>query len=150
MNWKVHSLIIVMGDPKAQPRPRAFAMNGKARVYDSATAEGWKGLIAEAARKYLPKEPIEGPVSVYCRFLFKRPQRLMRKKDPIERIPHTAKPDRDNLDKAVLDTLTQIGFWRDDSQVCAGKVEKFYCRKDGSPGAEILILTPDTNHKEKE
>jgi len=40
----------VSGDPKAQPRIRAFAINGHARVYDPGTAEGWKSLIAVAAR----------------------------------------------------------------------------------------------------
>jgi len=44
----------VPGEPKGQPRPRAFArkMGDKfvARVFDAATAEGWKGAIAAVAQ----------------------------------------------------------------------------------------------------
>jgi Holliday junction resolvase RusA-like endonuclease len=33
---------------------------------------------------------------------------------------HTTKPDKDNLEKAILDELKQAGFFRDDAQVCSG------------------------------
>jgi Holliday junction resolvase RusA-like endonuclease len=139
---------MVHGDPKAQPRPRAFARkfaNGAiaARMYDAGTAEGWKGLIALAARPHKPAAPIEGPIRVDVDFFFARPQRLLRRRDPEEPIPHDSKPDRDNLDKAVLDALTQLGFWRDDAQVCAGEVRKFYVSKTGSPHAKIRIEATD-------
>ena len=127
------------GLPKAQPRPRAFAMGGKARVYNPATAEGWKSAIAVAAQDHIPPVPLECPVVVSEIFLMPRPKRLMRKKDPDLRIPHTAKPDRDNLDKAVLDALTTLGFWRDDSQVWSGTVSKMYHAKSEVPGAHIVI-----------
>ena len=47
----------VYGEPKGQPRPRAFAKpigGGKfsARVYDAGTAEGWKSQIAQAFRQH--------------------------------------------------------------------------------------------------
>ena len=38
----------VHGEPKAQPRAKAFARNGRAGIYDPGTAEGWKGAIAAA------------------------------------------------------------------------------------------------------
>ncbi len=141
----------VAGIPKAQPRPRAFARkfsNGtvQARIYDAGTAEGWKGLIAYYARAELPPAPLDGPLRVDIDFLFDRPQRLMRKNDPEGLIWHTAKPDRDNLDKAVLDVLKTLGFFRDDAQVCAGEARKFYVAKGGKPGAMITITTiSDTN-----
>jgi Holliday junction resolvase RusA-like endonuclease len=134
----------VSGIPKAQPRPRAFARNigGKAvaRVYESGTAEGWKSQIAIASREHTPVVPIEGPVIVDVTFFMPRPKRLCRKSDPDGWVPCTSKPDRDNLDKAVLDCMTQLGWWRDDAQVYAGKVEKFYHEKNGSPGATITVI----------
>jgi len=134
----------VHGDPKGQPRIRAFARkmgNGKsvARVYDPGTAEGWKGVVAMAAKPHIPAAPVQTPCCVSVVFLFARPKRLLRKSDPTERIPHTAKPDRDNLDKAVLDVLTQVGFFADDALVYDGRISKFYCAKDEAPGAEIEI-----------
>jgi Holliday junction resolvase RusA-like endonuclease len=132
-----HVSFTVHGDPKAQPRPRAFArkMGNKyvARVFESGTAEGWKSLIAAAAKPHKPPVAILGPVRVDLTFVFPRPKSHFRtgKNAGVLRDDaptwHTSKPDRDNLEKAVLDSLTQLGgFWRDDSQVCAGGVQKYY------------------------
>ena len=41
--------------------------------------------------------------------------------------------------RCVADALTALGFWRDDSQVYAATVEKFYAAKTGRAGAEIEI-----------
>ncbi len=131
--------IQVDGVPKPQPRPRAFAIGGKARVYDPGTAEGWKGAIALAVGKHLPEKPIEGPVRVLIDFFMPRPKRLMRKRDSDEAIPHVSKPDVDNLAKAVLDCLTEIGMWGDDSQVWRLDVRKLYHAKNHRPGACIYI-----------
>ncbi len=37
---------------------------------------------------------------------------------------HTNKPDRDNLEKAVLDCMTKGGILKDDCIVCTGSIEK--------------------------
>lgn len=129
----------ISGTPKGQPRPRAFARGNRAAVYDPGTAEGWKGQIALAVQGLLPPAPIAGPVYVSITFYLPRPKRLMRKKDPDEEIPHTGKPDLDNLVKAVFDALTQVGLWEDDSQVYSSVVHKVYVAKGGRPGAGIMV-----------
>lgn len=131
----------VDGEPKGQPRPRAFVRNGHARVYDAGTAEGWKSLVAAAVGPHLPTAPLEGPVSVEMDFHMPRPKSLLRKKDPDGLIPHTAKPDADNLAKAVADTLTQVGLWRDDSQICEMLSRKVYARKNSGPGMDLRVYT---------
>lgn len=133
--------IRIDGEPKAMGRPRAFARNGRASVYNPSTAEGWKSLVAAAMRPHLPPTPHEGALRIDIDFHLPRPKRLYRKKDPEGPIPHTAKPDRDNLDKAVLDTLKTIGFMRDDSQVYAGEPRKWYHAKDEIPHAVITVAT---------
>ncbi len=134
----------VHGDPKPQPRPRAFSRNGTARVYDPHTAEGWKSAIADAAQPHCPREPWRGPVRVWLLFTFKRPKThyrqgkhadLLRDDSPYW---HTKKPDADNLAKAVLDTLTMLGFWKDDSQVAMLAVDKCYC-VDEQPGVTVEV-----------
>lgn len=134
-----HILIHVRGNPKAQGRPRAFVHGKHAGVYNPSNADDWKSLVTLAARDKRPMNAIEGPVIVDLTFFFARPKRLCRKKDPPGAIPHTSKPDRDNLDKAVLDVLTDLGFWRDDCQVWGGRIQKFYCAIGDSPGAEIRV-----------
>jgi len=120
----------VPGIPKAQPRPRAFARKilGKwtARVYEAGSAEEWKSAIALAARAHLPK-PLAG-AEITITFWMPRPKSHFGKnglKQNARSWP-TTKPDLDNLVKAVIDTLTKLGFWRDDSCVCAVHAIKLY------------------------
>jgi len=131
----------VDGDPKGQPRPRAFArrMGNKfvARVYDSSTAEGWKSLIAQVAQPYRG-EPLAGPVRLKLTFIIRRPKKHFRS-NKLEKglrldapFYHTAKPDNDNLQKAVMDALTQLGgFWKDDAQVAIVDSSKVYGQQTG-------------------
>lgn len=80
-------------------------------------------------------ETLGGPISIpWMEFLFPRPKRLDRKRDPDGLIPHTSKPDLDNLTKAVLDALTEVGFWRDDSQVYSASCSKYYVARDRALG----------------
>ena len=51
---------------------------------------------------------------------------------------HSSKPDRDNLDKAVMDALKGLA-WIDDSQVCQGEIQKWIAAGDEQPHALILI-----------
>lgn len=136
----------VNGTPKGQPRPKAFARkmaNGKfmARVYDPGTAEGWKSEVAIAARPHIPAQPISGPLRLELTFYFPRPKAHFLKSGLRENAPtfHTSKPDRDNCEKAVLDAMTCLGFWKDDAQVCAGATAKVYVDERNQPGCSVRI-----------
>jgi Holliday junction resolvase RusA-like endonuclease len=137
--FPVSVIITVRGLPKAQPRARATKRGAHAGVYDPGTANAWKAIVVFAAREHRPPSPLDGPLSVSIDFLMPRPKSRMRKCDPSGEILSSAKPDRDNLEKAVLDALTQDGWWRDDAQVCAGEVRKLYHAKGATPGARIAI-----------
>lgn len=134
----------VAGEPKGQPRPRAFArrMGDKwvARVFDAGTAEAWKQQVAVAATPFRPASAIEGAVCLKVGFVFRRPKSHFRANGQLKpNAPHDflSKPDADNLAKAVMDSLTQLGgFWRDDAQVAQLWVWKRYGRE---PGAMVEI-----------
>ena len=140
--------VFVQGIPKGQPRPRAFSMGGKARMYDPGTAEAWKGAIAAAIGT--PAAPMLGPVDVTIFHSMPRPKGHFhtgkRAGELRANAPkyHTGKPDIDNLTKAALDALTQIGLWRDDSQVFQLQVEKVY----GYPTGARIIISENPNQKE--
>lgn len=129
-------LFFAAGQPKGQPRPRAFArkMGDRfvARVYDAGTAEAWKSEIAAAARPFIPDEPIRVPVSLDLIFVLPRPKGHYRtgkhagELRPDAPLYHTAKPDFDNLAKAVSDTLTTLGFFRDDALIVDHTLTKLY------------------------
>ena len=138
--------VFVPGDPKGQPRPRAFAFHGKARVYDPGTAEHWKSQIALAFP--LAIQTYSGPVTVLLHFAFKRPKGHLRRDGsvkPTAETYHTGKPDCDNAAKAVLDALTTLGAWGDDAQVARLVVGKTYANPPALSGCAITISTLETN-----
>lgn len=127
----------VVGVPKAQPRPR---VRGRGRgVYDPGTANEWKKLVRLAGRSCRPKVALEGPVAVAIKFLLPRPKRLYRKADSHGELPCNVKPDIDNLAKAVLDALTDDGWWWDDAQIDELHCQKWYHAKAGRPGAVVTV-----------
>lgn len=129
----------VLGEPRGQPRPRAFVRGGRARVYDPGSAEGWKGLVALAALEHRPPQPIDRPVALSLRFQMPRPRSHHRRHGLKAGAPscHTSKPDLDNLAKAVLDALVALGFLRDDRLVWSLRTCKRYA--DGPAGCEVHI-----------
>lgn len=138
---------LVNGEPKGQPRPRAFArkMGGKfvARVFESGTAEGWKSCIAQAAAPVRPTAPFAGPVGLQLTFHMPRPRghyvagKIEKGLKPAAPVWHIGKPDNDNLQKAVMDAITQLGgFWVDDSQVASVRSRKVY---SSTPGCVVEI-----------
>jgi crossover junction endodeoxyribonuclease RusA len=133
----------VQGTPKAQPRVK-FSSRGKfGRAYTPDTADDWKALVMIEAKKHF-KQPLEGPLRVDIEFLFPRPKSHFTSKGQLKpNAPfwHTTKPDRDNLDKCVLDALTTVGAWHDDCQVCCGTIYKSYTTQSLT-GANITISTP--------
>lgn len=140
----------VRGEPKGQPRPRAFArkMGGKfvARVFESGTAEGWKSCIAQAATPVRPAAPLTGPVMLKLHFHMPRPRGHYVASNPVKGLKgsapiwHIGKPDNDNLQKAVMDAITQLGgFWVDDSQVALVRSGKIYSTSPGC-GVEIIPM----------
>lgn len=136
----------VRGIPRPQPRPRAFSRGGKARVYTPGTAEHWKSCIAAAVEDLIPAEPMTGPLRLTIEFRFPRPKyQYGTGKNSAKIKPkyasewHAKKPDRDNCEKAVLDALSELGFWRDDAQVCCGEVVKKWADQPSGAGADIEI-----------
>lgn len=134
----------VPGDPAGQPRPRAARMGGFIKIYTPDGAKDWKNRIILYARSHAPRTPWTGPVRCSIDFYRERPQRLMTRKYPDAAFWCTVKPDRDNLDKCVLDALTKCGFWIDDNQVVGGEIRKFWVAKDSQPGAEITLELLET------
>lgn len=132
----------VDGVPKGQPRPRAFVRGGHAAVYDPGTAEGWKSCIAVAAKPHIPPTPLAGTIALTVEFIMPRPRAHFRTGKHASELRgdapehHCSRPDVDNLTKAVLDALTDIGMWIDDAQIALLGAVKLYGVK---PGANIEI-----------
>jgi Holliday junction resolvase RusA-like endonuclease len=140
----------VTGDPKGQPRPRAFARKMRsihvARFYDSDVADAWKAAVQSALSEMLKQTRWEltlGPVSVSINFAMPRPKWHSGTKGLKPRAPvtHVSKPDVDNLAKLILDQITRSKcVWRDDSQVVSLTVHKFWA-VGAEQGCSVSIST---------
>jgi Holliday junction resolvase RusA-like endonuclease len=145
--------LFIFGDPKGQPRARAFARKmgatHVARMYDSDVADAWKhavdlGIEREHRLQKLPL--VLDPVGAFdCKltFFFRRPKSHYGKGGHVKAsapINHVSKPDADNLAKLVLDRITRSGrIWRDDSQVARLTVEKYWAITDARIGVYVSI-----------
>jgi len=128
---KIMYQLFVNGTPKAQPRPRTTKTG---HVYNPHSADAWKEEIKAA---FLPvlKTVIVGPVYLCVTFFLQAPKAMKLKEN--EKKPHDKKPDKDNLLKAVMDAMSNVGVWKDDAQVFDGRYTKWYT--GGRTGAQIIV-----------
>ena len=121
--------VFVEGVPEPQPRPR----KGKyGNIYSPDPPNGWKDTVRIAFLR--KRQPLFcGPVmlTITCYF----PKKGLK---PGKREPHTHKPDKDNLEKAIMDALNKL-VWKDDSQVFYGHTAKYWA--SDKCGAEIWVET---------
>ena len=140
----------ITGEPKGQPRPRAFARKmgnvHVARFYDSDVADEWKRAVMLAIIKAANTHKWAltlGPVAVELRFAMPRPKSHSGAKGLKASAPefHTQKSDLDNLEKLCLDQITRSGrIWRDDSQVVSMRSDKFWAVAN-EQGCSVSIST---------
>lgn len=146
-------------DPKGCARPRAMVnpapsatnpriflktkrglVPGAVHIYTPDASRRWQRTLALALKPFMPREKIDEPLRVDVNAILARPQRISRKKDPDGLAWCEAKPDRDNIDKNLLDALDAIGkYCRNDSQVCLGTILKTYAPKGARPCLVIRI-----------
>jgi len=150
-------LVEVVGEPRAEPRPRFNSRTGS--VYVPTSAHEWKRLIRLEVIKELIRMGGDGGVAgVQGRpwaagFLFRleRPKSHYRQgrfagllRDAAPRC-HLGKPDLDNLIKAAKDAVGAWDgrpalLWTDDSQVdrYVGTPRKRYCGPGEMPGLTMV------------
>ena len=104
--------------------------HGKPVIFDSAELIAVKAKLQGHLSKYIPAEPVTGPIRILVKWCYPATD------------AHPAgtwkitKPDSDNLQKALLDCMTRLKFWKDDAQVCSQIAEKFW---SDVPGVFVYI-----------
>lgn len=119
--------------PVAQPRARATAINGRARMYEAKKSHpihDFKASVRMAAAQVYKGPPLEGPLSMSLCFVFASKTNKRRLKD--------TRPDNDNLAKGVCDALNQL-LYADDGQVSHLTVEKWHAAKGEQPHVDVRI-----------
>ncbi len=96
------------------------------------------GMVAKAAAVAAGlRLPIASPVGVDLVIVFGRTTR-----DPKSRPGrrwHMAKPDRDNVDKSILDGLVGAGLLTDDCGVCDGRIAKVVGAVGEQPHVRVRV-----------
>jgi len=132
----------IEGTPKPQPRVKAVNRGKHAGVYTPKTADAWRETLTRGLARHVDKR-LEGALAVKLSFHLKRPKSHYRTgrfshilRDDATKY-HTSKPDVDNLAKLVLDVLSKIRYYKDDSQVVLLYVTKAYADDIHPEGVKI-------------
>lgn len=123
--------------PVAQPRARATAINGQARMYEAKKEHPihtFKASVKQAAYAAYQGAPLEGPLSATLTFVFASKKKL--------RVYKTTRPDIDNIQKACFDALNGLLF-KDDSQIVSVTATKWHAAADEQP--HVLVTINEVN-----
>lgn len=105
--------------------------------------EVWRGscvtMLAEARRRQ-GGCGLSGPLGVKAVFLFPMPEGEHRKRMPRPRRWHTAKPDIDNVLKAVLDSMVEAEWMTDDAYVAQSEVQKIVAAQGEPPAIHVTLF----------
>lgn len=133
--------------PIAQPRQRhriAQTADGatyvKNYVPERHPVQDFKASVRKACADAYTGAPLEGPLALDLLFVLPRPKYLCWRKKPMPRQWCPARPDFDNLAKAVCDALSAL-LWRDDIQLADVRVQKFVAGGMEAPHVEVLCRT---------
>lgn len=117
---KDHFILQLGKMPKATAQMRKF--NGNTRTcFKSKALMETEHLYYTKLLPHKPNKPAEGAIRL-CIFLY------FDKKSPKKLWGHykTTRPDADNFCKALIDQMTKVGFWLDDSQIADLHIIKRY------------------------
>ncbi len=115
----------------------AFVCGGRVRFFTKKKVRQSENFLAALCSMHVPDVPFSEPVAVTMSWTF--PWRKSERKSTVRAgvpIPHVSRPDLDNLEKNLLDVLTRLRFWTDDSLVAVKSTSKWW---GPNPGIGIAI-----------
>jgi len=99
----------------------------------------WVAQFEKLIQAAAPANPVDEPVQCEMRFYFSHLKST--KKSLLDCTSYkTTRPDLDNLEKSILDSLVRCGFIKDDSLVCEKHSSKYH-----SPDFGIFISLKNTS-----
>ena len=105
----------------------AFVRNGRVMFFTKKEQKQIENDYISLLIPYLPPAPMDGPL--WCRIWFYYPatqataKRLVKEGKKHE--PKSTRPDVDNSAKALIDSMTKVGLFNDDSQIFALDLRKY-------------------------
>jgi len=128
----------VPGQPVGKARARTIVNRGRVHSYTPNKTTAYESTVRLAFTAAYPGHvPLEGPIhlTAYAYFM---PPKCLKPKPPYshEDIPHTKRPDSDNICKSIFDAGNGV-IWRDDSQIAELTIKKSYSMR---PRVDVWIM----------
>lgn len=133
--------VTIKGTPVAKARPR-FTRAGHA--YNTAATSTYEHIVSSACQVAMlthRKKMTGAPVKVEMALVFPIPASWSKRKQAdamIGSVPHTSKPDAENVAKAILDAMNGV-VYADDKQVIDLRVTKHY-----GPDPRAVVAVTET------
>ncbi|MBO4127775.1 RusA family crossover junction endodeoxyribonuclease [Streptococcus suis] len=133
--------LIIPIEPKPQSRPRAGKRGRHATVYEDGKMVAWRKKCTELVRQLYDGPYFYGAIKVDMTFYMPAPKSIAEPPKPRskakkvqeyedfinERIYVNTKPDLDNLEKAVYDSISKAEIvWTDDNIIVEHTTRKVY------------------------
>lgn len=126
--------LILSDNPTTAQQKGASIVGGRIHFYEKDKVKSQRREYKILLKNYVPKKPIEGPLSLDIQFLY--PELKSKKmKTAIE--PRIEAPDLDNVAKLFIDALADMRFFWNDSQIVDLHLTKF--RVKGSENMKMII-----------
>lgn len=127
-----------MNPPKSTYQEKGINWKAKTQ-YSKPNASDARAKLRAHLVSHIPDEPFTGPIrlTIIWGFLAKGNHEF--------NTWYTDKPDLDNAQKAIQDVMTELGFWKDDSQVVSLQTSKIWT---WHPGISIWIEQLSENIKD--
>lgn len=109
-------------------------IHGKPTFFKRAHVAQAEHDMATAFAPYRPAAPLAGPLAVSIVLVW--PFRKADKPPAFGVVAMDTRPDLDNLAKLILDGMTKLGFWQDDSQISQLMMSKY---RGHAPGITVLV-----------
>lgn len=117
--------------PKTTAQTHKIAViKGKPVIYKPAALKKAEEYLTWTLRGHAPRTPMAGPLALTVTWAF-RPTGKNKAGEY-----KATRPDTDNLQKLLKDTMTRAGFWNDDAQVAVEVVSKIW---SDSPRISVRI-----------
>jgi Holliday junction resolvase RusA-like endonuclease len=109
--------------PKSTHQASAIIMRNKATgkqfVGMSQSSKGKKVQqeLMSLFAPHRPEKPYKGPIYLQIKWVYDWRKSETKKTRKLGRLPCDTRPDVDNICKIILDIMTRLAYWHDDSQV---------------------------------
>lgn len=118
-NFVGNSFFMAMLPPTKTNQAKGINFDAR-KVYTTAAMRDVEAKFDAHLFRHRPSEPVTGPIRLEIYWFY--PPTGRHKGGEWK----TTKPDVDNAVKTLIDRMTRLGFWKDDSQIAALTVSKSY------------------------